>query len=64
MTSRPLFISVAESTEILRPIFHFGCAQASLGVTCASLAASVVRNGPPEAVRMRRVTPRFSSPGR
>ena len=28
MTSRPLFIRVAESTEILRPIFHFGWAQA------------------------------------
>ena len=24
ITSSPLFMSVAESTEILRPIFHFG----------------------------------------
>ena len=31
MTSRPLFISVAESTEILRPITQFGCAQACVG---------------------------------
>jgi hypothetical protein len=33
MTSSPLFIIVAESTEILRPIDHVGCAQASSGVT-------------------------------
>ena len=30
ITSRPLFIMVAESTEILRPITQLGCAQASL----------------------------------
>ncbi len=57
-------MSVAESTEILRPIFHFGWAQASSGVTCAILAAAVLRNGPPEAVKMTRVTPRAASPGR
>ena len=65
MTSSPLFISVAESTEILRPIFHFGCAQASSGVTLRAAApASVQRNGPPEAVKITRVTPRAASPGR
>ena len=32
MISRPLFISVDESTLILFPIFHFGCVIASLGV--------------------------------
>ena len=36
MTSRPLFISVAESTEIFGPIDHFGCAIACAGVTSAS----------------------------
>ena len=30
MTSRPLFMSVAESMEILPPIAHVGCASASL----------------------------------
>ena len=30
ITSRPLFISVAESTEILRPMRQFGCAQACI----------------------------------
>ena len=33
ITSSALFIIVAESTEILRPITQFGCAQASSGVT-------------------------------
>src|SRR6185312_8541510 len=32
MSSRPLFIRVAESTEILRPITQLGCAQAASGV--------------------------------
>ena len=36
MTSRPLFIIVAESTEILRPITQLGWAQAS-GVTAEVL---------------------------
>ena len=35
ITSSALFIIVAESTEILRPITQFGCAQASSGVTLA-----------------------------
>ena len=33
----PLFIMVAESTEILRPITQFGCAQACSGVTPSRL---------------------------
>ena len=33
ITSSALFIIVAESTEILRPMTQFGCAQASSGVT-------------------------------
>ena len=31
ITSSALFIIVAESTEILRPITQFGCAQACVG---------------------------------
>jgi len=50
MTSSALFIIVAESTEILRPITQLGWAQASSGVTSASVAGSRWRNGPPEAV--------------
>jgi hypothetical protein len=52
MTSSALFIIVAESTEILRPITQFGWAHASSGVTLASVAGSRLRKGPPEAVRM------------
>ena len=51
MTSRPLFISVAESTVILPPIAHVGCASASSTVTSSSSARVRPRNGPPEAVR-------------
>ena len=47
ITSRPLFIIVAESTEILRPITQLGCAHASSGVTCGSSASGRVRKGPP-----------------
>jgi len=58
MTSRPLFIMVAESTEILRPITHLGCATASSGVTLSSVSTARVRNGPPEAVSMMRSIPK------
>ena len=57
ITSSPLFIIVAESTEILRPIRQFGCAQASSGVTRARSSGARVRNGPPDAVRMSRRMP-------
>ena len=50
MTSSALFIMVAESTDILRPITQFGCAQACSGVTSCSVKGSRVRKGPPEAV--------------
>jgi hypothetical protein len=46
-----LFIMVAESTEILRPITQLGCAHACSGVTAARLSSGAARNGPPEAVR-------------
>jgi hypothetical protein len=50
ITSSALFIIVAESTEILRPITQLGCAQASSGVTPSSKPRSRSRNGPPDAV--------------
>ena len=60
ITSRPLFIIVAESTEILRPITQFGCAQASAGVTASSDSGGAARNGPPDAVSTMRRTARMS----
>ena len=64
MSSRPLFISVAESTEILRPITQFGCAQACSGVHAASFSVGQSRNGPPDAVSSTRLTPFGGSPAR
>ena len=57
MSSSPLFIMVAESTLILRPIDQFGCATASAGVASATVPAARFRNGPPDAVRMICATP-------
>ena len=58
ITSRPLFIIVAESTLILRPITQLGCAQASSGVTPREFRrAARSRNGPPDAVSRIRRTP-------
>src|SRR3989338_7076707 len=48
--SRALFISVAESTVILGPIFQFGCRSASRGVI-REKAPARLKNGPPDAVR-------------
>ena len=62
ISSRPLFMSVAESTEIFRPITHFGCAQACSGVTAASASCGVSRKGPPEAVNSTRRTPGALTP--
>ena len=51
ITSRPLFISVAESTVIFAPIVHVGCASACSRRDRRQLArAPSPRNGPPEAV--------------
>ncbi|MNT52153.1 hypothetical protein D3C72_1891640 [compost metagenome] len=58
MTSRPLFIMVAESTEILRPMTQLGWAQAWSGEISCSVAGSRVRNGPPDAVSSTLATPR------
>ena len=62
ITSRPLFISVAESMVIFRPIRHVGCCSASAAVTSASSDADRPRNGPPDAVRMsRRISRRLAA---
>src|SRR3954464_7273913 len=50
MSSRPLFISVAESIVILPPIVHVGCWRASSTLTPARSARVRPRNGPPLAV--------------
>src|ERR1700750_2814966 len=47
---------VAESTEILAPMLQFGCASAWAGVARAICSRLQARNGPPEAVRIRRAT--------
>ena len=53
-----------ESTVILRPIRHVGCCSASCAVTLASSDDDRPRKGPPEAVRIRRLTSRWSRPWR
>ena len=50
MTSKPLFIRVAESIVIRFPIFQVGCFSACAGVKVANWSAGVLRNGPPDAV--------------
>ena len=57
MSSRALFISVALSIVILRPICQVGCRSASAGVAAAVRSAGQVRKGPPLAV----ITTRSSS---
>src|SRR4051794_17547575 len=52
MSSRPLFISVAESMVILPPIAHVGCLSASSTVTSSRSPRPRPRNGPPLAVRI------------
>ena len=47
---------VAESTEILAPMLQFGWATACSGVARAICSCVAPRNGPPEAVRIRRET--------
>ncbi len=54
MTSSALLTSVAESTVIFLPIVHVGCLSASATVARDTRSGPQVRNGPPEAVRIRR----------
>src|SRR5256885_15927518 len=56
ITSNPLFIKVAESMVIRRPIFHVGCAKACSTVIEENSDLGVFRNGPPEAVNQMRST--------
>ena len=57
ITSRPLFISVAESIVILPPMSQVGCASASRGADVRPARSRVSpRNGPPEAVTTSRST--------
>ena len=55
MTSKPLFIMVAESMVIFAPISHVGCRRASAAVSPSICERDSVRNGPPEAVSSMRV---------
>jgi len=59
-----LFISVALSMLIFFPMSHTGCRSACSGVTVFRDSSGVVRNGPPDAVRMIRATPSVDPPRR
>ena len=59
INSRPLFIMVALSTEILAPMLQLGWRTASSGVTFSSSSRAFPRKGPPEPVS--RIL--WSSPG-
>jgi len=54
MTSNALFISVAESMVILRPICQVGWLRASDTPACSIRSMGQSRKGPPEAVRVIR----------
>src|SRR6266542_2544703 len=56
MTSSALLTSVAESTVIFLPIVQVGCLSASATVARDTRSRPQVRNGPPEAVRIRRAS--------
>ncbi|SKN52212.1 Uncharacterised protein [Mycobacteroides abscessus subsp. massiliense] len=57
INSKPLFIIDAESTEILRPMLQFGCLTACSGVMLSNVLKSVLRKGPPDAVRIIELIP-------
>lgn len=59
ITSNPLFINVAESIVIFRPIFQFGCLSASATVIEPNVSIGRVRNGPPDEVRISFSTSSF-----
>ena len=50
ISSRPLFIRVAESMVILAPMFQLGCLRASALVLPRSSSVFIPKNGPPDAV--------------
>ena len=49
--SNPLFIMVAESTDIFLPIFHLGCFKINSIRNESNRDLGMLSNGPPEAVR-------------
>mmetsp|Transcript_6701 Transcript_6701/g.19622 ORF Transcript_6701/g.19622 Transcript_6701/m.19622 type:complete len:233 (-) Transcript_6701:318-1016(-) len=62
MTSRPLFMRVAESMVIFLPMSQLGCFKASETLAVFSLSTSQSLNAPPEAVRMILLSPPSGSP--
>src|ERR1700730_9436512 len=64
MTSRPLFINVAESTVTFGPIDHRGWLSACSTVTWSRSRSGCDQNGPPLAVMIRRRTLSRRSPHR
>ena len=64
ITSSPLFIIVAESTVIFAPIRHVGCRSAWAGVAFSISSFDEFRKGPPDAVRISRLTSPRRSPRR
>ena len=50
ITSKPLFMSVAESMVIFAPMSHVGCFRASAAVTVCNCSCVNLRKGPPEQV--------------
>ena len=58
ITSRPLFIIVAELMVIFWPMDQFGCFSACCERRLLDIGGAQVRNGPPEAVMMTRTVPR------
>ena len=61
MTSRPLFIMVAESMVIFAPMSQLGWRKACSRVTVSSSSRLLPKNGPPDAVRIN--FSRASRPG-
>ena len=64
ITSRPLFMRVAESIVIFGPMRQVGCASASSRVIVSKVSRARSRKGPPEAVRMSRRTSSGRRPSR
>ncbi len=64
MTSKPLFMRVAESMVIFPPMFQVGWARASSTVTRSSSSLVLSRKGPPEAVRITLCKSRSPTPCR
>src|SRR5439155_486751 len=62
MISSPLFIKVEESTDIFGPISQVGCRSACSGPAASISSRLDCRKGPPEAVRISRLTSSRRSP--